>query len=138
MRDQDLYDRLVNAFSMRAFLPTPAVPTGHDQFFATLDKFNAATAPHFADMVVDQLRQYHRENVLYVEFMVSFTCPDEREQFRAAVRDKPEDAAKLAALEASGLADCVAGRRSVLADNIARIRTALACDAQNTQAGCLG
>jgi hypothetical protein len=51
MRDQGLYDRLVNAFSMRAFLPTPAVPTGHDQFFATFDKFNAATAPHFADMV---------------------------------------------------------------------------------------
>jgi hypothetical protein len=65
MRDQALYDRLVNAFSMRAFLPTPAVPTGHDQFFATFDKFNAATAPHFADMVVDQLRQYDRENVQY-------------------------------------------------------------------------
>jgi adenosine deaminase len=136
LRDQGLYDRLVNAFSMRAFLPTPAVPTGHDQFFATFDKFNAATAPHFADMVVDQLRQYDRENVQYVEFMVSFTCPNEREQFRAAVRDKAEDAAKLAALEASGLAGCVAGRRSVLEDNVAKIKTALACDAQNAQAGC--
>ena len=31
MRDQKLYDRLVNAFSMRDFLPTPAVPTGHDE-----------------------------------------------------------------------------------------------------------
>jgi adenosine deaminase len=136
MRDQALYDRLVNAFSMRAFLPTPAVPTGHDQFFATFDTFNAATAGRFADMVVDQLRQYDRENVQYVEFMVSFSCPNEREQFRAAVRDKPEDAVKLAALAASGLADCVAARRSVLEDNLARIRTALACDAQNTQAGC--
>ncbi len=136
MRDQALYDRLVNAFSMRAFLPTPPVPTGHDQFFATFDKFNAVTAPHFADMVADQLRQYDRENVQYVEFMVSFTCPDEREQFRAAVRGKPDDAGKLAALEANGLADCVAARRSVLEDNIAKIRTALACDAQNAQAGC--
>ena len=96
MGDQGLYDRLVNAFSMRAFLPTPAVPTGHNQFFATFDKFNAATAPLFAHMVVD----------------------------------------KLAALEASGLAGCVAARRSVLEDNIAKIRTALACDAQNAQAGC--
>jgi adenosine deaminase len=136
MRDQGLYDRLVNAFSMRAFLPTPAVPTGHDQFFATFDKFNAATAPRFADMVVDQLRQYDRENVQYVEFMVSFSCPNEREKFRTAVRDKPEHAAKLAALEASGLADCVATRRSVLEDNLAKIKTTLACDAQNTQAGC--
>ena len=87
-------------------------------------------------MTADQLRQYDRENVQYVEFMVSFTCPNEREQFRAAVRDKPEDAAKLAALEASGLGNCVAARRSVLEDNIARIRTALACDPQDTQPGC--
>ena len=136
MQDQGLYDRLIDAFSMRAFLPSPAVPTGHDQFFATFDKFNAASSGHLADMTADQLRQYDRENVQYVEFMVSFTCPNEREQFRAAVRDKPEDAAKLAALEASGLGNCVAARRSVLEDNIARIRTALACDPQDAQPGC--
>jgi adenosine deaminase len=63
LRDQRLYDRLVNAFSMRAFLPTPAVPTGHDEFFATFDQFNAASSGHFVDMAADQLRQYDRENV---------------------------------------------------------------------------
>src|SRR5262249_6207785 len=30
MRDQKLYDSLVNAFSTRAFVPTVAVPTDHD------------------------------------------------------------------------------------------------------------
>jgi len=58
LHDQNLYDRLVNAFSMRAFLPTPAVPTGHDQFFATFAKFGEATGPHFVDMTIGQLRQY--------------------------------------------------------------------------------
>jgi hypothetical protein len=136
LRDQKLYDRLVNAFSMRAFLPTPAVPTGHDEFFATFDRFNAASSGHFVDMAVDQLQQYDRENVQYVEFMVSFTCPNERERFRTAIKDKHDDAERLAALEASGLAECVAGRRSDLAANIDKVRTALACDPQGTQPGC--
>jgi adenosine deaminase len=136
MRDQKLYDRLVNAFSMRAFLPTPAVPTGHDQFFATFEKFGAATGSHFVDMTVGQLRQYAGENVQYVEFMASFSCPDDREKFRNAVRGKEDDAARLAALQASGFDDCVAARRNDLADAIGRIRNELACDSQAAQPGC--
>src|SRR3984885_14268278 len=33
-KDQHLYDSLVDAFSMRGFVPTPGV-TGHDRFFDT-------------------------------------------------------------------------------------------------------
>ena len=90
LRDQRLYDRLVNAFSMRAFLPTPSIPTGHDEFFATFDRFNAASSGHFVDMAADQLRQYDRENVQYVELMVSFSCPNERERLRAAIKDQTD------------------------------------------------
>src|SRR5215469_14482466 len=43
--DQHLYDELVDAFSMRGFVPTPGV-TGHDHFFDAFQKFNAADAPH--------------------------------------------------------------------------------------------
>ena len=136
LRNQALYDRLINAFSMRAFLRTPAVPTGHDEFFATFDRFNAASSGHFVAMAADQLRQYDSENVQYVEFMVSFGCPDERENLRAAIAGKQDDAARLAALQAAGLGDCVAARRSDLAANLAKMRTALACDPQNAQPAC--
>ena len=51
-RDQQLYDRLTDAFSMRAFLPSSAVSTGHDQFFATFDKFGAAAGPEFVAMML--------------------------------------------------------------------------------------
>jgi adenosine deaminase len=61
MHDQNLYDRLVNAFSTRAFVPTVAVPTDHDKFFAAFDKFGAVTGSRFVDMVIDQLREYDRE-----------------------------------------------------------------------------
>lgn len=44
LKDQHLYDELVDSFSMRGFVPTPGV-TGHDQFFATFARFGAAKDP---------------------------------------------------------------------------------------------
>jgi adenosine deaminase len=136
MRDQQLYNQLVDAFSMRAFLPTPAVPTGHDEFFAAFEKFGEVSGSHFVDMTIDQLRRYDSENVQYVEFMVSSSCRDDRDRFVKAISETTDDASKLKALEASGLGDCVAARRNDLTAAIGKIRTALACDARNTQPGC--
>src|SRR5207237_613477 len=36
-KDQSLYDALIDAFSMRGFVPSPGV-TGHDHFFQTFEK----------------------------------------------------------------------------------------------------
>src|SRR3977135_4206293 len=71
MHDQKLYDQLVNAFSTRFFVPTVSVPSDHTKFCAAFDKFGAASSPRFVDMTIDQLKQYHSENVQYVEFMAS-------------------------------------------------------------------
>src|SRR5262249_48292632 len=81
LKNQELYDRLVNAFSTRAFVPTLAVPTDHDKFFAAFGKFAAASGSHLVEMTIDQLKEYHSENVQYVEFMTSFECPDDRDKF---------------------------------------------------------
>jgi adenosine deaminase len=104
MRDQALYNRMVDAFSMRWFLPTPAVPTGHDEFFAAFEKFGTVSGSQFVDMTVDQLKLYDSQNVQYVEFMVSSWCPNDRERFVKAVSETTDDASKLAALEAMGSA----------------------------------
>src|SRR5262249_596842 len=112
IRDQTLYNRMVDAFSMRWFLPTPAVPTGHDEFFAAFEKFGTVSGSHFVDMTVDQLKLYDSQNVQYVEFMVSSWCPNDRERFVKAVSETTDDASKLAALQASGLGDCVAATRN--------------------------
>ena len=136
MNDQQLYDRLVNAFSTRAYLPSATVPTEHDQLFETFAKFGAAYGSHFVDMMIDQVQQYHHDNVQYVEFMVSFGCPDDKDKFIAALKWLDNDAAKLAALQASGLNDCVTAQQRDLAASIARIRSELACDARNSQPGC--
>jgi adenosine deaminase len=39
LKDEHLYDALVDAFSMRSFVPSSGV-SGHDQFFATFDRFS--------------------------------------------------------------------------------------------------
>ena len=101
----------VDAFSMRDFLPTPALPAGRDEFFAVFDRFGTVSGSRFVDMTVDQLKLYDSQNVQYVEFMTSAYCPNDRGKFVAAVAAASDDAAKLAALEASGLAECVAGKR---------------------------
>ena len=122
--------------AMRDFLLTPTVPTGHDEFFAVFDRFAAVSGSRLAEMTVDQLRLYDAENVQYVEFMVSSWCPNDREKFVRAIATASDDASKLAALEASGLAECVAAKRNDLAAALGKISAALACDAANTQAGC--
>jgi adenosine deaminase len=43
--DQNLYDALINAFSMRSFVPTPGF-SGHDQFFATFARFTLVSDNH--------------------------------------------------------------------------------------------
>jgi hypothetical protein len=110
------------------------VPSRHDGFFATFDRFGAVSG--FVDMTVDQLKRYEAENVQYVEFMVSAWCPNDRERFAKAVGEAVDDAAKLAALEASGLADCVAAKRNDLTAAIGKIRTSLGCDIPVPQPGC--
>jgi adenosine deaminase len=63
-KDQKLYNALVNAFSMRAFVPSSGI-TAHDQFFSTFDRFQALGNAHVGEWVdeiatfaADQSQQY--------------------------------------------------------------------------------
>ncbi len=69
-QDQHLYDQLVDAFSMRGFVPTPGV-TGHDQFFATFDKFEAAAAPHTGEWLDEIATRAAAQNAQYLELLVT-------------------------------------------------------------------
>jgi adenosine deaminase len=121
MHDQKLYDQLVNAFSTRFFVPTVAVPSDHDKFFAAFDKFGAASGSRFVDMTIDQLKQYDSENVQYVEFMASFACWNDRDKFIKAMAAQADDPGRLAALRANGLDDCVTAKRDDLVASIGKI-----------------
>jgi len=67
-RQQDLYDRIVDAFSMRNFVPTAGY-SGHDQFFSTFDRFGGLDKSHAGQSIDEITRRADAENNQYIELM---------------------------------------------------------------------
>lgn len=67
-QDQDLYDRLVNSFSMRNYVPSPGF-SGHDQFFATFGKFSGLDKKHTGEWVDEVASRAASQNQQYLELM---------------------------------------------------------------------
>jgi adenosine deaminase len=67
-KDQHLYDALVDAFSMRGFVPSPGI-TGHDHFFSTFAKFQEASFTHMGEYVHEVAARAAAQNEQYLELM---------------------------------------------------------------------
>jgi adenosine deaminase len=67
LKDSTLYGQLLDAFSMRQFIPGPE--SGHDHFFATFGKFGAATGRHTADMLAEVRTRAASGHLQYMELM---------------------------------------------------------------------
>ena len=67
-KNQKLYDALVDAFSMRSFVPTPGV-SGHDQFFATFDRFSGIDNRTSGEWLDEVATRAARQNEQYLEVM---------------------------------------------------------------------
>jgi adenosine deaminase len=65
---QDLYDKIVDAFSMRNFVPTQGY-SGHDQFFSTFDKLSGLDKRHTGDWIDEITRLSAAQNQQYLELM---------------------------------------------------------------------
>jgi adenosine deaminase len=68
LKDQHLYDALIDAFSMRGYVPTPGV-TGHDQFFDTFDRFGGVDHRHHGEWLDEVATRAAAQNEQYVELM---------------------------------------------------------------------
>jgi adenosine deaminase len=66
--DQDLYDHLVNSFSMRSFVPYAGF-SGHDQFFATFAKFGGLDKRHTGEWIDEVASRAADQNQQYLELM---------------------------------------------------------------------
>ena len=71
-KDQHLYDALIDAFSMRSFVPTPGL-SGHDQFFATFDRFGGTDKSHSAEWLDEVATRAAAQNEQYLEVMITPT-----------------------------------------------------------------
>lgn len=67
-KEQDLYDRVVDAFSMRNYVPTSGY-SGHDQFFATFDRFGGLDKSHTGQWLEEITSRSDAENNQYLELM---------------------------------------------------------------------
>jgi adenosine deaminase len=68
LKDQKLYDGLVDAFSMRSFVPTPGV-SGHDQFFSTFNHFGGLDKSHTGEWLDEVATRAAAQNEQYLEVM---------------------------------------------------------------------
>ena len=66
--NQALYDRLIDSFSMRSFVPS-AGWSGHDQFFATFGRFGGLSKTHTAEWVDEVASRAAAQNEQYLELM---------------------------------------------------------------------
>ena len=68
MTDQHLYDALIDAFSMRSFVPTTGV-SGHDHFFDAFAKFHRVAHIHVAEFLDEVAARAATQNEQYLELM---------------------------------------------------------------------
>ncbi len=66
--DQAIYDKLIDSFSVRSFVPTPSW-SEHDQFFATFGRFGGLNKTHIAEWVDEVAGRSAAENNQYLELM---------------------------------------------------------------------
>jgi adenosine deaminase len=67
LQDSTLYGHLLDAFSMRQFIP--GAESGHDHFFATFGKFGLATNGHTAEMLAEARSRAAAGHLQYLETM---------------------------------------------------------------------
>jgi adenosine deaminase len=68
LKDQKLYDALVDSFSMRSFVPSAGI-SGHDQFFATFSRFDAINKSHAGEWLDEVATRAASQNEQYLEVM---------------------------------------------------------------------
>jgi adenosine deaminase len=133
--DQNLYDALVNAFSMRSFVPTPGF-SGHDQFFSTFAKFNGQVSESHAGEWLDEVAsRAAAQNEMYLELM---DTPEfgHAAQIAAEIGWKNDFGQLREALLARGLRDEVPAARARLDEMEAARRKIEHCGEPDEMAGC--
>ena len=134
LEDQNLYNQLVDAFSMRNW--NSARPdSGHDHFFASFDKFELATQNHVGDMLAEAAARAAEDRVTYLELMhgtdryqsIGLGSKVGWDADFAKMRDK---------LLAGGMKEIVASGRHSLDQDESRMRQVLRCGTPQADPGC--
>ena len=72
LKDQRLYDGLIDAFSMRGFVASEG-DTGHDHFFGAFTKFGGTDPSHTGEWLDEVANRAAQQNTQYLELMATPT-----------------------------------------------------------------
>ncbi len=135
LNDENLRNRLIDAWSMRNFHPTPEDRSGHDHFFATFGKFGAATDRHTGDMLAEVMRRAAAQHETYIELMLT---PDggEARKLAAGLAWNNDFGVMRSSLLSSGMAKVVADGRRNLDEAEGQMRQVLGCGGAHPDPGC--
>lgn len=133
-RDQQLYDEMIDAYSMRSFVPTEG-DSGHDHFFNTFGKFGSVDHRHQWEWLDQVAREAAAENTQYLEVMV--TPPsDHGGKLGAQLGWNPDLEQFRESLLAHGLRDGVAQARLSMQQIQTRRREAEHCGQADAAPAC--
>jgi adenosine deaminase len=114
LKDQSLDDQLVDAFSMRGFVPHAGV-SAHDQFFSTFARFSALGSQHGGEWVDEVATRAAAQNEQYLEIMYTPPFSNAAKAGYATAFTPDNLLALRAALLAGGLRDDIALDRAQFA-----------------------
>jgi adenosine deaminase len=133
LQDSTLYGHLLDAFSMRQFVP--GSESGHDHFFATFGKFGAATNGHTAEMLAEVRSRAAAGHLQYMETM--FNPDGGAAAHLGASLGWNDDLSKLRdQLLAGGLPKIVADASKFLDDTEKKEQEELHCGQPHSDPGC--
>lgn len=133
LQDSVLYSHLLDALSMRQFVPGPE--SGHDHFFSTFGKFSAASNAHTAEMLAEARSRAAAGHLQYLETMFN---PDGGAAARlGASLGWNDDLSKLREqLLSGGLSKIVADASKFLDDTEKKEQEELRCGQPQPDHGC--
>ncbi len=130
-----LNDGEIDALSMRDFLASPSDRSGHDHFFSTFGKFDAAGKGRAGEMLAEAANRAASDHVLYLEIM-HYPLMRESAGLGLAHPWHGEDFARDLDEIRPGLPALVREARLRISEAEARMRTVLHCGTRQAQPGC--
>jgi hypothetical protein len=133
LQEPVLYGHLLDAFSMRQFLP--GLESGHDHFFSTFGKFGAATNNHTAEMLAEVLSRAAQGHLQYMELMFN---PDRgaASKLGAQLKWNNDLTAMRDQLLAQGFPQIIADASAFLDATEKKVKEELRCGQPQADPGC--
>ncbi|ROQ01016.1 adenosine deaminase [Stella humosa] len=126
---------MIDALSMRNFVPGDAAASGRDQFFATFPRFGSASED-WGPMLAEAVRRAADNGVLHMELMISPDRGRSRAVGRGLASAWTGDLAAFEAAVAPQLDPLLPAIRADLDRAEAEQRRILACDTPRAEPGC--